>query len=73
MGWVQFRLGNFEDSLKYLRRAYGARPDPDIAAHLGEVLWALGRHDEARRVWQDAAKTSPGNEALLNTMKRFTP
>jgi tetratricopeptide (TPR) repeat protein len=73
MGWVQFRLGNFEDSLKYIRRAYGARPDPDIAAHLGEVLWALGRHDEARRVWQDAAKTNPGNEALLSTMKRFTP
>jgi tetratricopeptide (TPR) repeat protein len=73
MGWVQFRLGNLEDSLRYIRRAYGTRRDPDIAAHLGEVLWALGRRDEAKRVWQDAAKTSPDNEALLNTMKRFTP
>jgi tetratricopeptide (TPR) repeat protein len=73
MGWVQYRLGHYDASLKYMRRAYTTRPDPDIAAHLGEVLWTLGEHDEAQRVWQDAAKKSPDNEALLNTIKRFTP
>jgi tetratricopeptide (TPR) repeat protein len=73
MGWVQFRLGHYDDSLKYMRRAYTVRPDPDIAAHLGEVLWTVGEHDEAKRVWQDARKKSPDNEALVNTMKRFTP
>jgi tetratricopeptide (TPR) repeat protein len=73
MGWVQFRLGHYDASLKYMRRAYTVRPDPDIAAHLGEVLWTVGEHDEAQRVWQDARKKSPDNEALVNTMKRFTP
>jgi tetratricopeptide (TPR) repeat protein len=73
MGWVQFRLGHYDASLKYMRRAYTVRPDPDIAAHLGEVLWTIGEHDEAKRVWQDAKKKSPDNEALVNTMKRFTP
>jgi tetratricopeptide (TPR) repeat protein len=73
MGWVQFRLGHLDASLKYMRQAYTVRPDPDIAAHLGEVLWTIGEHDEAKRVWQDAAKKSPDNEALLNTIKRFTP
>jgi tetratricopeptide (TPR) repeat protein len=73
MGWVQYRLGHYDASLKFMRRAYTSRPDPDIAAHLGEVLWTLGEHDEAKRVWQDAAKKSPDNEALVNTIKRFTP
>jgi TolA-binding protein len=73
MGWVQYRLGHYDDSLKYMRRAYSTRPDPDIAAHLGEVLWTVGEHDEAKRVWQEAARKSPDNEALVNTMKRFTP
>lgn len=73
MGWVQYRLGHYDASLKYMRRAYTSRPDPDIAAHLGEVLWTVGEHDEAKRVWQDAVKKSPDNEALANTIKRFTP
>ncbi len=73
MGWVQYRLGHYDVSLKFMRRAYNSRQDPDIAAHLGEVLWTLGEHDEAKRVWQDAARKSPDNEALLNTIKRFTP
>jgi tetratricopeptide (TPR) repeat protein len=73
MGWVQYRLGHYDASLKFMRRAYTTRPDPDIAAHLGEVLWTVGQHDEAKRVWQDAAKKNPDNEALLSTMKRFEP
>jgi tetratricopeptide (TPR) repeat protein len=72
MGWVQYRLGHYDDSLKFMRRAYVTRPDPDIAAHLGEVLWTVGKQDEAKRIWADAAKKNPDNEALLSTMKRFT-
>jgi tetratricopeptide (TPR) repeat protein len=71
MGWVLYRRGKLKDSLSYLRRAYAGRPDPEIAAHLGEVLWALGERSEAERVWGDARKESPDNEALANTIKRL--
>ena len=71
MGWVLYRRGKLKDSLTYLRRAYAGRPDPEIAAHLGEVLWALGEHSEAERVWGDATKESPDNETLANTIKRL--
>jgi tetratricopeptide (TPR) repeat protein len=71
MGWVLYRRGQLKDSLSYLRRAYAGRPDPEIAAHLGEVLWALGEHSEAERVWGDASKEAPDNETLTSTIKRL--
>jgi len=71
MGWVLFRMGNLKDSLGYLRRAFAGRPDPEIAAHLGEVLWAMGERAEAERVLGDATRESPDNETLANTIKRF--
>jgi tetratricopeptide (TPR) repeat protein len=71
MGWVLFRMGNLKDALGYLRRAFAGRPDPEIAAHLGEVLWALGQREEAERVLGDAARSSPDNETLTNTIKRL--
>jgi len=71
MGWVLYRMGNLKDSLGYLRRAFAGRPDPEIAAHLGEVLWAVGERAEAERVWGDATRESPDNETLANTIKRF--
>jgi tetratricopeptide (TPR) repeat protein len=71
MGWVLYRRGQLKDSLAYLRRAYAARPDPEIAAHLGEVLWALGERSEAERVWGDAKKEAPDNETLSSTIKRL--
>jgi tetratricopeptide (TPR) repeat protein len=71
MGWVLYRRGKLKDSLTYLRRAYAGRPDPEIAAHLGEVLWTLGERSEAERVWGDAAKESPDNETLTSTIKRL--
>ena len=52
--WVQYRLGKLDQALDYLRRAYAEKPDPEIAAHLGEVLWHKGQRDEARKTWQDA-------------------
>ena len=71
LGWVHYRLGNLNQGLSYLRQAFGMNPDPEIAAHLGEVLWMQGITDEAKEIWQTALKNNPGNEALLNTMKRF--
>jgi len=71
MGWVLYRMGNLKDSVGYLRRAFAGRPDAEIAAHLGEVLWALGERAEAERVWGDAARESPDNETLANTIKRL--
>jgi tetratricopeptide (TPR) repeat protein len=72
MGWVQFRLGNKDESLKYLRQAYELKPDPEIAAHLGEVLWTTGQRDEARRVWDQGKKLDPKNELLKRTVDRLT-
>ena len=71
MGWVLYRMGKLKDSLDYLRRAFAGRPDPEIAAHLGEVLWAMGERAEAERVWGDATRESPDNETLANTIKRL--
>jgi Flp pilus assembly protein TadD, contains TPR repeats len=71
MGWAQYRLGKLDMAAEYLHRAYSARPDPEIAAHLGEVLWAQGKHDEARNLWQAALSSSPNNQALLDVMAKF--
>jgi len=71
MGWVEFRMGNRDEALRWLRQAYAARPDTEIAAHLGEVLWATGKRDEARRVWQDARGRDSANEVLKETLARL--
>jgi tetratricopeptide (TPR) repeat protein len=71
MGWVQYRMGNHNDGLDYLQRAYTQRPDPEIAAHLGEVLWVKGRPADAEKVWRSSAQEHPDNELLQETMKRF--
>jgi Flp pilus assembly protein TadD len=71
MGWLQYRLGNFKDAVDYLQRAYSQRRDPEIAAHLGEVMWAQGQHDAARQVWQDSLKEAPENTSLLAVMAKY--
>jgi tetratricopeptide (TPR) repeat protein len=71
MGWVLYRMGDAKGGLEYLQRAYTKRPDPEIAAHIGEVLWARGQKQDAEKVWRDASKDSPDNELLQSTMKRF--
>ncbi len=73
MGWVLFRKGDPTQALTWLQRAYSIRPDPEIAAHVGEVLWVLGRHDEAKKTWQEAAKANPGNAALAEVVRRLAP
>lgn len=72
-GWLLFRQGNSAEALAALQKAYSQKPDAEIAAHMGEVLWALGRRDEALAVWREAAKAHPTNEALTATIKRFAP
>ncbi len=71
MGWVLYRMGKSSQALEFLRKAFSARPDPEIAAHLGEVLWVAGEHREAEKIWLDAAKKTPDNDALNSTIKRF--
>ncbi len=71
LGWVQYREGDLKGAAETLRRAYAGRPDAEIGAHLGEVLWQLGEREEADRVWQESLKASPDNETLLKTIKRL--
>lgn len=73
MGWAHFRLGNLSESEKFLRRALAERPDPEIAAHLGEVLWVKGERDHAQEVWQSQLKETPDNPVLLDTVHRLAP
>ncbi len=73
MGWVLYRMGDLKGAAAQLRRAWNGRPDGEIGAHLGEVLWTLGEKEEARRIWQEALKASPENETLQKTLKRFSP
>jgi tetratricopeptide (TPR) repeat protein len=72
MGWVQYRLGSFDKAVDFLRSAYAVRPDPEIAAHLGEVLWVQGKKEEARQIWNGSLKMNPQNEALLSAIRKFS-
>ena len=71
VGWGYYRSGKLDESVKMLRRAYAANADPEIAAHLGEVLWVRGDKDEAKKIWQDSLKKNAGNEQLLAVIKKF--
>jgi Flp pilus assembly protein TadD len=72
LGWVQFRLGQLDAALTQLRTAFEKQPDAEIAAHLGEVLWASGQKDEARRVWEQGRKKDAKNKVLLETIQRLS-
>ena len=71
LGWVEFRMGNGPEAVRLLRLAYSTRPDTEIAAHLGEVLWSLGQRDEARRVWGEAKGRDASNDVLRETLARL--
>jgi tetratricopeptide (TPR) repeat protein len=71
LGWVEFRMGNTELAAKILDSAFRQRPDAEIAAHLGEVLWVLNKRDEARSIWREGQRLAADNETLQQTMKRF--
>ena len=73
MGWALYKTKRYSEAISFLRRAYQARPDPDIAAHLGEVLWVKGERDEARKIWQNGLKLHPDNETLREVQSRLAP
>lgn len=72
MGWVLYRLGRLEEAVVHLRKALEIQPDAEVAAHLGEVLWALGYKREARQVWNSALKETPEDAHLLETIERLS-
>ena len=71
LGWVEYRMGHFDAAATLLAQAYSSRKDTEIAAHLGEALWADGKRDEAARVLRDAHRLDAGNEVLKQTMSRL--
>lgn len=71
LGWVEFRMGNNDEALRVLDRAFKAKPDAEIAAHLGEVLWTLGQRERATSVWKEGLRINSDNETLLATLKRL--
>jgi len=71
LGWVEFRMGNRDEALRLLRQAYAARPDIEIGTHLGEVLWAAGQRDEARKVWREVKTRDQASEVLRATLARL--
>lgn len=71
LGWVHYRKGNLDLALEHLQKAYAMNPDPEIAAHLGEVLWQKGQQDEAKAIWEKALTADPKNEVLLVITNKF--
>jgi len=71
LAWVEYRMGNKAEALRILETAYKQRPDAEIAAHLGEVLWSLGQRDRAQTIWREGLLLAHDNETLLETLKRF--
>jgi tetratricopeptide (TPR) repeat protein len=73
VGWGYYRSGKLDESVKMLRRAFAGNANPEIAAHLGEVLWVRGNKEEAKKIWQDSLKENSGNEELQAVIKKFDP
>jgi tetratricopeptide (TPR) repeat protein len=71
IGWYFYRVDDLQTALDYLQRSYNAMPIAEVSAHLGEVLWKLGRHDNARKIWQAGISKDATNETLLKTLQRF--
>ncbi|MDQ0014105.1 tetratricopeptide (TPR) repeat protein [Variovorax boronicumulans] len=71
LGWVEFRLGNTAEAIRILEAAYKTRPDPEIGAHFGEVLWSVGQKDRAVTIWKEALLSDAENETLQETLKRL--
>jgi tetratricopeptide (TPR) repeat protein len=72
VGWANFRMGKLDEAERHLQRAMEQRPDPEIAAHLGEVLWAKGDRARAQDIWQTQLKSAPDNAVLQETVRRLT-
>ena len=73
MGWAYYRLGKLDKAVTFLKRAFNLFNDPEVAAHLGEVLWMRGDKEEAQRIWKNSLRDTPKHDTLLNAIKRFMP
>ena len=71
MGWLHYRLGNIEIALQFIEKAYKIQEDPEIAAHLGEILWKLGKLKQAEEIWEASIMKFPSNTVLLETFERL--
>ena len=71
LAWAQYKLGQYEEALENLRRAFAVFPDHEVASHLGEVLWMLGKEEEATQVWEEALKETPSSDLIKEVMGRF--
>jgi predicted Zn-dependent protease len=71
LAWVEFRMGNRDEALRILSAAYKMRPDAEIAAHLGEVLWSLGQRERAQAIWKEGLLLNSESETLQETLKRL--
>ena len=71
LGWLQYRMKENALAITTLRRAFSVRADPEIAAHLGEVLWVSGEKLEAQKVWDGALQNHPNHEAILATIQKY--
>ncbi len=71
LGWVAYRQGQFAEALQILQTAYKAKPDAEIAAHLGEVLWVMGQREQAAVIWREGLLLGADNDTLIETLKRF--
>ncbi|MDD2702032.1 MAG: tetratricopeptide repeat protein [Sideroxydans sp.] len=73
MGWGYYRMGQLDKSVEFLRRSYATNPDPEIAAHLGEVLWVKGEREAAQKVWRASEQAHPDNTLLREVIHKFLP
>lgn len=73
MGWVEYRRGNVARARQLLDKAYASFPDPEVAAHYGEVLWVQGEHEQARAIWLKALQAEPDSEQVRDALKRYAP
>lgn len=73
MGWVEYRRGHLQSAREWLEKAYAAFPDPEVAVHLGEVLWQAGNEKRALEIWHKALTEAPDNELVRAAIKRFAP
>jgi tetratricopeptide (TPR) repeat protein len=71
LGWALFRKGQFEESIELLRAAFARQPDGEVAAHLGEAMWAINQREIATRIWRTAAKEFANHPVLIETMQRY--
>jgi Flp pilus assembly protein TadD len=71
MGWIAFRLGRLAESIEFLQKAWQLDKNPEIAAHLGEVLWVAGNRDAAMTILREGQEVDGQNVVLIETIERL--